>query len=744
MMMCNDVVRLRHAVLGLAVLACAGSAFSASEADQVHSVEAAPAPEPGEQQARFAPQDRAAVLRVRRIELTPLPLDSATVKNQLATLETARSAGNVAVPRQIGFAREVPALKNAAATSAQLAWQVQADGGQAAAISLASPGALGVRLGVRIFGLPEDAVFRIHAPGEAEAFEARGAEILDLLEANAASGDRDEDASTWWTPVIDSEEAVLEIILPPGASPGAVEIALPTLSHLFASARTGWEAKGVQTKAAALSCHQDVNCQADWDLVSRATALLTYVSGGQSYICTGTLLNDTDKSTFIPYFLTGNHCISSQTQASTLSTYWFHRSPACNGQGYDSRRNQLSGGATLLYQAASTDTAFLRLNGTPPGGAVFAGWRAGSNASGQEVTGVHSPVGERQKIAFGAISAVTTLSRELGGPLRHPSGETNTHIEVIWNNGATEAGSSGSGLFDTSSRKLIGQLHGGEVPINCSGGKDYYGRFDLAYKDKLHEYLNPAAQSVRLDVARVGSGTVSGQGIDCGTDCSESYASGSKVTLTAAPASGYTFSGWSGACSGSAATCTVTLTANASVTATFLQTQAVRRTLTVQRVGNGTVSGQGISCGTDCSEQYASGSKVTLTAAPASGYIFSGWSGACSGSAATCTVTLNANASVTATFTAAKPTYHTLSVRRSGLLGGSVTGTGINCGSDCSERYTSGTQVTLTAKPPLGGVLGLIGYSFTGWGGACASAKSAKTCTLKLDADASVSATFGW
>lgn len=68
-----------------------------------------------------------------------------------------------------------------------------------------------------------------------------------------------------------------------------------------------------------------------------------------------------------------------------------------------------------------------------------------------------------------------------------------------------------------------------------------------------------------------GSGTVTSNpsGISCGIDCSESYVSGVSVTLTATPALGSNFSGWSGACANTSGTCTVTMSAAYSVTATF-------------------------------------------------------------------------------------------------------------------------------------------------------------------------------
>ena len=68
---------------------------------------------------------------------------------------------------------------------------------------------------------------------------------------------------------------------------------------------------------------------------------------------------------------------------------------------------------------------------------------------------------------------------------------------------------------------------------------------------------------------------------------------------------------------------------------------------------NGTVSSSpaGINCGNDCTESYPSGTGVTLTAEPQQGAAFAGWSGACTGTNDTCTLTMNGPRAVTATFT---------------------------------------------------------------------------------------------
>ena len=116
-----------------------------------------------------------------------------------------------------------------------------------------------------------------------------------------------------------------------------------------------------------------------------------------------------------------------------------------------------------------------------------------------------------------------------------------------------------------------------------------------------------------LTVSVTGSGTVtsSPSGINCPSTCSAGFASGTPVTLTATPASGWIFNGWGGACSGNAG-CTVTMNSPQSVSATFVQGVA----LSVSVTGSGTVtsSPSGISCPSSCSANFAPGTQVSLTA----------------------------------------------------------------------------------------------------------------------------------
>ena len=134
-------------------------------------------------------------------------------------------------------------------------------------------------------------------------------------------------------------------------------------------------------------------------------------------------------------------------------------------------------------------------------------------------------------------------------------------------------------------------------------------------------------------------------------------------------------------------------------------TTAIALTVTKSGTGSGTVTSSpaGINCGATCSASYANGTAVTLTATPAAGSTFAGWSGSCTGTG-TCSVTMSAAKSVTATFTASQATSYQLTVTKSGTGAGTVNSSpaGITCGTTCSRLYSSGTVVTLTATPAAG------------------------------------------
>lgn len=392
--------------------------------------------------------------------------------------------------RQIGEARAVPATDSLAGTARQWRWQPTAQGGQVAALSFTAEGAHGLRLGVFVGQLPAQAVLRVYRQDRrAAVYETTGEGVLQAIARNLQADGEGLAARVWWTPDAGGDEATLEVELPAGTPTAAVQLAVPQLSHVFEdlSLPTADE-WAMQTKLnESEACQLDASCYADYDAVSRAVARMTYVKEGKGYLCTGTLLTDRG-ATRTPYFLSANHCISTQTVASTLQTYWFYRAPSCNSRTLSASTVTRSGGAALLYASDATDTAFLRLNDTPPTGAVFAGWDPNPQAVGTSMVGVHHPRGDLQKISFGRVSSMAQCTVFSGTSFSCQLGPTGNYYRVAWSEGIVEGGSSGSGLF--KDKLLVGTLYGGSS--SCTGaGTDAYGRFDLAYQAAIKKWLSP-------------------------------------------------------------------------------------------------------------------------------------------------------------------------------------------------------------------------------------------------------------
>ena len=248
-----------------------------------------------------------------------------------------------------------------------------------------------------------------------------------------------------------------------------------------------------------------------------------------------------------------------------------------------------------------------------------------------------------------------------------------------------------------------------------------------------------------VTVSKTGNGTITSMpaGIACGATCTASLQT-SPLTLTAVADAGWVFDSWSGACAsaGTATTCSVSLTsATTNVGALFRPLY----TLTVAPTGMGTVTSApaGITCGADCTEAYVTGTSVTLTAEPAPGWEVATWTGtgtSCGAAQHTCTTSMTLARTVAVEF---RPLY-TVSVTVGGSGAGTVTGSGLNCASGttgtCAVQVISGTSVTLTqaAATAATGTRNV----FTAWGGDCAAAGTATTCTLTVTAARTAATTF--
>ncbi len=416
---------------------------------------------------------------------------------RIAELHRNNSGDKKAKALQIGVGRDVS--RETLQPMSSLKWQVLSNGAKVSRLEINSPDAFGLRVGIRTVGLVAGSELRFSgsdAPNQVIA-AVTGEETRLLVDAK----------NSYWTPATDGETQIIEIYLPKGALAANVRVNVTGVSHLLTNAKENFVVKGAPEQ----TCMFNVICRAaelgaNFVNAENSVARITFTAPRPSnpsitdtYLCTGTLLADTVTATQVPYFYTADHCISTQTLASTLNFYWNYETTTCGTSSTTATLpSAQTGGATYLYSengTTGTDGALLRINSTPPGGTFFAGWDSALLANNATIYGIHHPEGFPKKISQGIKETQDATNHQVG-----------------WSSGTTLQGSSGSGLFTIGvdgAWYLRGGLYGGSALCANSGtpsapsNDDYYSRFDVMFPS-IQQWLNPTVAAVGPTVSHTG------------------------------------------------------------------------------------------------------------------------------------------------------------------------------------------------------------------------------------------------
>ncbi len=244
-----------------------------------------------------------------------------------------------------------------------------------------------------------------------------------------------------------------------------------------------------------------VNCKEgdNWQAVKHAVCLMTYHDFQNSYFCTGALLNNTREDE-TPYFLTANHCINSESIASTLVTYFNYENSTCDAD--DASFSQTLAGATFKSGSKYSDFSLLLLTEYPPEeyNPFYAGWDASGN-NPQSGACLHQPDGGPKCIAaynntaFSYPEKIEWFSEDL---TLISTTLPDTHWNVLFSAGYPEAGSSGGPLFDQNKR-IVGQLHGGVNSVFLFGKFSLSWDYNSASTEQLAYWLDPFNTKKTLD-----------------------------------------------------------------------------------------------------------------------------------------------------------------------------------------------------------------------------------------------------
>jgi lysyl endopeptidase len=407
---------------------------------------------------------------------------------------------------QVGFFRDAQVLAPEQPTSSQWAWTTLGDGRKAVVLEVSSPGAAALRVGFRAAQWPAGSQLR-----------ALGNAVGDALNSHptmlALGGDH-RAGETVWSPALPGDTQRLEWVFPAGMD---VSLTLAGVSHMVAHPLTQAVPlpKLDRDIGSAGTCNSNVACiQSPSVALQQAfasVAKMVYTESGRSFRCTGTLLNDTDTATQIPWFITGNHCFENIVAdsngnaipgqrlktaeemgvvARTLNTYWNFQASTCAGNTSPSTQLR-AGGSSFVTNNDGMDMLFLRLSEQPPSVAFYAGWISDPVPGGLAVTAIHHPAGDLKKISQGAVAANPYVTLTISTSLRRES-----YVEAAWTQGVTEPGSSGSGIFNRQTLSgsdgyfFRGTLWGGVSSCSARFEPDYYSRVDR-YINQLAAFLTP-------------------------------------------------------------------------------------------------------------------------------------------------------------------------------------------------------------------------------------------------------------
>lgn len=255
------------------------------------------------------------------------------------------------------------------------------------------------------------------------------------------------------------------------------------------------ERRKTQVQPTADTCNVDIKCKTGnhWQREERSVVRLETIKKDGVGWCTGTLVNQAvEANRKKPYILTAYHCIQNDIMAQSTTFVFQYEKEYCDGNSVPLPVG--IAGSSLVATKMELDFSLLEIsdNISNENRPFYAGWTT-SNDVPHKVTGIHHPQGDVKKIS---VANQPLISASFSSPIDNLFCDKDVHWKVSrWDEGVTEAGSSGSPIFDVSHR-IVGLLSGG-IAVCLNPINDYYSRFNKQWDkyplatESLKPWLNP-------------------------------------------------------------------------------------------------------------------------------------------------------------------------------------------------------------------------------------------------------------
>jgi len=298
--------------------------------------------------------------------------------------------------------------------------------------------------------------FAVYSPGATDVVVVYGE--LDPAQARRVRSVEVAGETDVWAPPTKGERLHVEVLTSSATPP---KLVIDRVSYGLEDLAQNKEA----------GCYLDPTCYAEWDARKTGIGHVSLESGGGAYVCSGALLNDT-ASSGTPWFLTANHCVSTQAEADTVVVSWRFFTDECNGDPPDFYSTPYSEGSEMSYTHYEADITLLELDEDPPDDTSYFGWTSTEVEPEEDVTTLHHPDGAYMRITFGQIDHTYY-----------------SFIFVLYSESSTEGGSSGAPLLNDS-QQVVGVLSGGDASCYYMEGLDEFGKFNVAYGEGMNDFLD--------------------------------------------------------------------------------------------------------------------------------------------------------------------------------------------------------------------------------------------------------------